>query len=75
MKNKLAIITIGTRLLFSGNLIRQPFMKNKKFRVHKDLTNTDFIMKNTFWVGLFPGLSEQHLDYITEKIDLFFKKK
>ena len=64
---------IGTRLLFSGNLIRQPFMKNAKYRIFKDLKNTDFIMKNTFWVGLYPGLTFQHLDYTISKIDNFFK--
>jgi CDP-6-deoxy-D-xylo-4-hexulose-3-dehydrase len=66
---------IGTRLLFSGNITRQPFMKNSKYKIHKNLTNTDFIMNNTFWVGLFPGLTNKHLEYMIEKIKFFFKKK
>jgi CDP-6-deoxy-D-xylo-4-hexulose-3-dehydrase len=65
---------IGTRLLFSGNLTRQPSMKNVNFRIGKDLKNTDFIMKNTFWVGLYPGLNFDHLDFIATKIEDFFKK-
>jgi CDP-4-dehydro-6-deoxyglucose reductase, E1 len=64
---------IGTRLLFSGNLIKQPYMKNINFKVHGDLKNTNFIMENTFWIGLFPGLSENHLQYTIEKIQNFFK--
>lgn len=65
---------VGTRLLFSGNIIRQPFMKNAKYRVFRDLKNTDFIMKNTFWIGLYPGLTFDHLDHSIDKIDNFFKK-
>jgi CDP-4-dehydro-6-deoxyglucose reductase, E1 len=64
---------IGTRLLFSGNLTKQPYMKNINFRVHGDLKNTDFIMENTFWIGLYPGLSEKHLEYSINKIKKFFK--
>lgn len=65
---------VGTRLLFSGNIIRQPFMKNAKYRVFGDLKNTDFIMKNTFWIGLYPGLTFDHLDHSINKINNFFKK-
>jgi CDP-6-deoxy-D-xylo-4-hexulose-3-dehydrase len=64
---------IGTRLLFSGNLIKQPYMKNINFRVHRDLKNTDMVMENTFWIGLYPGLSEKHLEYSVDKIKNFFK--
>ena len=64
---------IGTRLLFSGNLVKQPYMKNINFKINKDLKNTDFIMENTFWIGLYPGLSEKHLEYSVTKIDNFFK--
>ncbi len=66
---------IGTRLLFSGNITRQPFMKNMNYKIHKKLNNTDFIMNNTFWVGLYPGLSNQHLEYTVEKIKKFFLKQ
>jgi len=64
---------IGTRLLFSGNLTKQPYMKNINFKVHGDLKNTDLVMENTFWVGLYPGLREKHLDYTVNKILNFFK--
>jgi CDP-6-deoxy-D-xylo-4-hexulose-3-dehydrase len=64
---------IGTRLLFSGNLTKQPYMKNINFKVHGDLKNTDLIMENTFWIGLYPGLSEEHLQYSVLKIKDFFK--
>jgi CDP-6-deoxy-D-xylo-4-hexulose-3-dehydrase len=65
---------IGTRLLFSGNLTKQPYMKNINFKVHGNLTNTDFIMENTFWIGLYPGLSIKHLEYACEKIRSYFRK-
>jgi CDP-6-deoxy-D-xylo-4-hexulose-3-dehydrase len=65
---------IGTRLLFSGNITKQPFMKNVNFKIHRSLDKTNFIMNNTFWIGLYPGLSTQHLQYTVEKIKKFFKK-
>jgi len=64
---------IGTRLLFSGNLVKQPYMKNIDFKIHRDLKNTDLIMENTFWIGLYPGLSKEHLQYSVLKIKKFFK--
>ena len=63
---------IGTRLLFSGNLTKQPYMKNINFKIHKDLKNTDFVMENTFWIGLYPGLSQEHMEYSVLKIKNFF---
>jgi CDP-4-dehydro-6-deoxyglucose reductase, E1 len=62
---------IGTRLLFAGNLTKQPYMASCKFKVASDLTNTDIIMNNTFWVGIYPGLSEQMLDYTAQIISQF----
>ena len=64
---------IATRLLFAGNLVKQPYMKNIDFKVHRDLKNTDLIMENTFWIGLYPGLSKEHLEYSVLKINNFFK--
>jgi CDP-6-deoxy-D-xylo-4-hexulose-3-dehydrase len=64
---------IGTRLLFSGNIIKQPYMKDVNFKVHTNLKNTDFVMKNTFWIGLYPGLMVQHLEYTISNIKKFFK--
>jgi CDP-6-deoxy-D-xylo-4-hexulose-3-dehydrase len=48
-------------------------MKNINFRVYGDLKNTDSVMENTFWIGLYPGLSEKHLEYSVNKIKIFFK--
>jgi len=64
---------IGTRLLFSGNLIKQPYMKSINFKVHGNLKNTDLIMENTLWIGLYPGLSKEQLQYSVLKIKDFFK--
>lgn len=63
---------IATRLLFAGNLTRQPYMIGRNFRVSGDLTNTDIVMNQTFWLGVFPALTEAHLDYIAEKLEEFF---
>lgn len=63
---------IGTRLLFAGNLTKQPYMAGRDFRVSGDLTNTDIVMNQTFWLGTFPGLGEPQLDYIAEKLEEFF---
>ena len=63
---------IGTRLLFSGNLIKQPYMKSINFKVHGNLKNTDLIMENTFWIGLYPGLYKSHLEYSVSKIKNYF---
>lgn len=62
---------IGTRLLFAGNLTRQPYMRGRNFRVIGDLRNTDLIMSNTFWVGVYPGLKEETLNYLAGKIETF----
>jgi len=62
---------IGTRLLFAGNLIRQPYMKGREYRVVGDLTNTDITMNHTFWIGVYPGLDEAMLDFAAEKIEEF----
>ena len=59
---------IGTRLLFGGNLVRQPAYKNVPHRIVGDLTNSDFVMDNVFWVGVYPGLSESALEFMIEKI-------
>ncbi len=63
---------IGTRLLFAGNLTRQPYMAGKRYRVSGDLSNTDIVMNQTFWLGVFPGLTTEHLDFIVEKLEEFF---
>jgi CDP-6-deoxy-D-xylo-4-hexulose-3-dehydrase len=62
---------IATRLLFGGNLLRQPAYEGAKYRVAGDLPNTDYIMRNLFWIGIYPGLSEPMLDYVAETIHSF----
>lgn len=62
---------ISTRMLFSGNLIRQPAYKNAIFRIVGKLDNTDMVMNNLFWIGVYPGINDQMLDYIIETIDRF----
>ncbi|TRW92188.1 lipopolysaccharide biosynthesis protein RfbH [Candidatus Methylobacter oryzae] len=66
---------IGTRLLFAGNLTRQPYFKGRNYRISGDLTRTDDIMNNTFWIGVYPGLSEQMLDYAAGQIEAFLGVK
>jgi CDP-6-deoxy-D-xylo-4-hexulose-3-dehydrase len=62
---------VGTRLLFAGNITRQPYMHGRNFRCSGNLDNADLIMNNTFWVGLWPGLSEAALEYLTETLIQF----
>lgn len=62
---------IGTRLLFGGNLIRQPAYQNVDYRVVGELKNADFVMNNVFWVGVYPGLTEDMLGYVVDQIRMF----
>ncbi len=62
---------IGTRLLFGGNLLRQPYMKDRNYRVVGELTNADAVTERCFWIGLYPGLTEAHLNYVSETIHGF----
>lgn len=55
---------IGTRQLFGGNLTRQPAYRDVPWRAIGDLTNTDFVMNNVFWIGVYPGLTEEMLAYV-----------
>jgi CDP-6-deoxy-D-xylo-4-hexulose-3-dehydrase len=48
-------------------------MKDLTFKVNGELKNTDFVMENTFWIGLYPGLSLEHLDYVISKFKNYFK--
>lgn len=62
---------ITTRMLFAGNIIRHPSLAGIQYRVHGDLKNTDFIANNSFWLGVYPGLTDTNLEYIIDKICLF----
>jgi CDP-4-dehydro-6-deoxyglucose reductase, E1 len=63
---------IGTRLLFAGNLTRQPYFENIDYRIHGKLSNTDVVMNRTLWLGVYPGLSKKHLQYIINKVEEFY---
>jgi len=63
---------IGTRLLFAGNLTRQPYFKDVEYRILGKLSNTDITMNNTLWLGIFPALGTEQLDFIAEKMEEFF---
>ena len=63
---------IGSRLLFAGNLTKQPYFKDIPHRVVGELTNTDRTMRQTLWIGLFPALDERHFDYVGSKMEEFF---
>ena len=59
---------IGTRLLFGGNLLRQPAYQDCQYRIVGNLRNTDFVMNNVFWVGVYPGLTQPMLDFVAATI-------
>lgn len=62
---------IGTRLLFGGNLLRQPYMKGRDVRVAGELTNADLVTEQTFWIGLFPGIEADHIAYVADTVAAF----
>ena len=64
---------IATRTLFSGNILHHPGFENMEHRIHMDLRNTDYIMNNTFWIGVWPGLTEEMMDFIISQFHSFFK--
>ncbi len=63
---------IGSRLLFAGNLLKQPYFKNVEYRVVGELTNTEKTMNDTFWIGVQPSLSNEHFDFVSEKFEELF---
>jgi CDP-6-deoxy-D-xylo-4-hexulose-3-dehydrase len=64
---------VATRMLFGGNLLKQPAYKNVKHRVDGNLKNTDMIMNNLFWIGVYPGITKDRRTYILKTFDAFFK--
>jgi len=65
---------IGSRLLFGGNLLKQPAYRNVEHRVIGELNNTNLIMTNTFWLGVYPGLTKEMLDYVGSVVHDFVEK-
>ena len=70
----LETLKIGTRLMFAGNLMKQPAYRNVDFRVVGNLQNTDIVMLRTFWVGVYPGLTNEMLDYVAHSISEFMAR-
>lgn len=66
---------IATRQLFGGNLLAQPGYQGIEHRVSGTLKNTELVSLNAFWIGVFPGLSDEMIDYMIETIDGFVKSK
>lgn len=62
---------IATRMLFAGNIIRHPSFENLEYRIYDNLNNTDFIMNNTFWIGVYQGITSNAFKYIIKKIKTF----
>jgi len=66
---------IGTRLLFGGNLTRQPYFQEVHYRVSGSLQNTDQVMYNTFWLGIYPGITEDMLVFVAESLNEFLRDR
>ncbi len=69
-KNKIA-----TRMLFGGNLLKQPAYQEIKYKIYGTLQNTDLVMNNLFWIGVYPGMTNEKMKYIFKVVDKFFKKE
>jgi CDP-6-deoxy-D-xylo-4-hexulose-3-dehydrase len=66
---------IGTRLMFAGNIVKQPAYRDIDFRIVGDLRNSDVVMNRAFWIGVFPGLTKPMLDFVIETITNFMKRQ
>jgi len=65
---------IATRMLFGGNLLKQPAYADMKYRSNGSLHTTDLVMDNLFWIGVYPGLSQAMLEYIISTVGTFFNE-
>ena len=61
-------------MLFAGNITKQPAYKNKNYRIVSNLKNTDYSMINSFWIGVYPGITTEMREYVVEVFENFFKK-
>lgn len=66
---------IETRLVFAGNILKQPGFENIPRRVHGELTGTDVIMNQTLFIGVYPGLTQEMIEFVADRIGQFFKMK
>jgi CDP-4-dehydro-6-deoxyglucose reductase, E1 len=64
---------IDTRSIFAGNITKQPYFKNVQHKIVGNLTNTDIIMNNSFWIGVYPGITEEMIEYVIKQFEQFFK--
>ena len=75
LTNHLDMNKIETRNIFAGNMLRQPAYRGIKHRVQGELKNTDMIMANSFFLGTFPGITQQQVDFTIDVIDKFVRSK
>ena len=74
-KDSLPFLQLDKRnqiFLFAGNITKQPYFQGKHYRIVGDLQSTDIIMNRTFWIGVFPGLTEELLDYTVKQLETYF---
>ena len=60
--------------MFGGNLIKQPAYQSKKYIVSGELKNADKVMNDSFWIGVYPGITDEMIEYVVEKFELFLSK-
>ena len=65
---------IGTRLLFAGNLLKQPAYENIKHRIVGNLNNSDKVMRYIFWIGVYPGIDDKKIDFVYRMFDKYFEE-
>jgi CDP-6-deoxy-D-xylo-4-hexulose-3-dehydrase len=66
---------IETRLLFAGNITRQPAYRDAKYRIQGTLENSDRVMRDTFFIGVYPGIDEEQMEYVINTLNAFFRNQ